>query len=72
MCIKKWAFLITMTLLFLFTYTANADETCLSPYMAKITGHEDFVYVWTLSAYALYDIEPPKAASAAQGRQQEN
>jgi selenium-binding protein 1 len=28
--------------------TAAADETCLSPYMAKITGQEDFVYIWTL------------------------
>jgi methanethiol oxidase len=27
---------------------AAADETCLSPYMAKIVGQEDFVYVWTL------------------------
>jgi selenium-binding protein 1 len=27
---------------------AHADETCLSPYMAKIVGQEDFVYVWTL------------------------
>jgi len=27
---------------------ALADETCQSPYMAKITGQEDFVYVWTL------------------------
>ena len=25
-----------------------ADETCLSPYMPKITGQEEFVYVWTL------------------------
>ncbi len=25
-----------------------ADETCMSPYMPKITGQEDFVYVWTL------------------------
>jgi selenium-binding protein 1 len=24
------------------------DETCQSPYMAKITGQEDFIYVWTL------------------------
>ena len=24
----------------------EADETCLSPYMAKIVGQEDFVYVW--------------------------
>ncbi|HSS63195.1 MAG TPA: selenium-binding protein SBP56-related protein, partial [Gammaproteobacteria bacterium] len=27
---------------------ARGDETCMSPYMAKITGQEDFVYVWTL------------------------
>ncbi len=27
---------------------AQADETCQSPYMAKITGQEDMVYVWTL------------------------
>lgn len=55
MCIKKLTFLITMTLSFFFTYTANADETCLSPYMAKITGQEDFVYVWTLGAEGLGD-----------------
>ena len=30
--------------------TAMADETCMSPYMAKIVGQEDFVYVWTLGA----------------------
>ncbi|HTO57643.1 MAG TPA: selenium-binding protein SBP56-related protein, partial [Pseudomonadales bacterium] len=28
--------------------TATADETCMSPYMAKIVGQEDFVYVWAL------------------------
>jgi selenium-binding protein 1 len=27
---------------------ARADETCMSPYMPKITGQEEFVYVWTL------------------------
>ncbi len=27
---------------------AIADETCMSPYMAKIVGQEDYVYVWTL------------------------
>ncbi|TMB54867.1 MAG: selenium-binding protein, partial [Deltaproteobacteria bacterium] len=26
----------------------RADETCMSPYMPKITGQEDYVYVWTL------------------------
>ena len=32
-----------------------ADETCLSPYMAKIVGQEDFVYVWTLGKEGLGD-----------------
>ena len=27
---------------------ARADETCQSPYMAKITSQEDFLYAWTL------------------------
>jgi selenium-binding protein 1 len=27
---------------------ARADETCMSPYLPKITGQEDWVYVWTL------------------------
>jgi len=34
---------------------AAADETCQSPYMPKITGHEDFVYVWTLGIPGLGD-----------------
>ena len=27
---------------------ARADETCMSPYLPKISGQEDYVYVWTL------------------------
>lgn len=27
---------------------ARADEPCQSPYLPKLTGQEDFVYVWTL------------------------
>ena len=34
---------------------AVADETCMSPYMAKIVGQEDFVYVWTLGVEGLGD-----------------
>ena len=34
---------------------ALADETCLSPYMAKIVGQEDYVYVWTLGVPGLGD-----------------
>jgi selenium-binding protein 1 len=32
-----------------------ADETCMSPYMAKIEGQEDFVYVWTLGVPGVGD-----------------
>ncbi len=34
---------------------STADETCMSPYMAKITGQEDFVYVWTLGVEGVGD-----------------
>jgi selenium-binding protein 1 len=27
---------------------AHGDETCMSPFLPKITGQEDYVYVWTL------------------------
>ncbi len=38
-----------------FQSTAMADETCMSPYMAKIVGQEDYVYVWTLGVEGLGD-----------------
>src|SRR5262245_4632347 len=34
---------------------AMADEPCQSPYMAKITGMEEFVYVWTLGIEGVGD-----------------
>ena len=34
---------------------AQADETCQSPYMPKLEGQEDFVYVWTLGVEGLGD-----------------
>ena len=34
---------------------ARADETCQSPYMPKITGEEEYVYVWTLGVDGLGD-----------------
>ncbi len=40
---------------FLLSGPASADETCQSPYMAKITGQEDFVYVWTLGMEGVGD-----------------
>lgn len=33
----------------------HADETCQSPYLAKIVGQEDFVYVWTLGVEGMGD-----------------
>ena len=35
--------------------TARADETCSSPYLARIEGQEEFVYVWTLGVEGLGD-----------------
>lgn len=35
--------------------TVSADETCMSPYMPKITGQEDYVYVWTLGVDGMGD-----------------
>ena len=34
---------------------ASADETCQSPYLPKITGQEDFVYIWTLGIEGVGD-----------------
>src|SRR5215475_4664218 len=32
-----------------------ADETCMSAYMPKITGQEDYVYVWTVGSDGVGD-----------------
>src|SRR5438876_11114242 len=34
---------------------ARADETCSSPYLARIDGQEEFVYVWTLGVEGMGD-----------------
>jgi selenium-binding protein 1 len=45
-----------LAILTLFAASALADETCNSPYMAKlIKGQEDYVYVWTLGVEGLGD-----------------
>ena len=46
---------IVIILLVLPGMSLLADETCQSPYMAKIEGQEDFVYVWTLGQEGLGD-----------------
>ncbi len=43
--------------LILLVPAAYADETCMSPYMAKIVGQEDFVYIWTLGKEGVGDGE---------------
>jgi selenium-binding protein 1 len=37
------------------TGALRADETCSSPYLARIEGQEEFVYVWTLGVEGLGD-----------------
>src|SRR5215467_10845043 len=37
------------------TSSTRADETCSSPYLARIEGQEEFVYVWTLGVEGLGD-----------------
>ena len=46
--------IITLVTL-LVSHISFADETCMSPYMTKIVGQEDFVYVWTLGVEGLGD-----------------
>ncbi|MGR9099099.1 MAG: selenium-binding protein SBP56-related protein [Gammaproteobacteria bacterium] len=50
----KLIYLLFFSLAFL-VGRASADETCMSPYMAKITGQEDFVYIWTLGIEGVGD-----------------
>ncbi|MGZ3460467.1 MAG: selenium-binding protein SBP56-related protein [Archangium sp.] len=37
------------------TAPARADETCQSPFLPKVTGQEDYIYVWTLGIKGLAD-----------------
>jgi selenium-binding protein 1 len=34
---------------------AGADETCQSPFLPKVTGQEDYIYVWTLGVKGVAD-----------------
>ena len=49
------ACVLTIVFVGLISLPAQADETCMSPYMAKIVGQEDYVYVWTLGMEGLGD-----------------
>ncbi|MCE2392459.1 MAG: selenium-binding protein [Proteobacteria bacterium] len=50
-----WAAVIAAGLLLGPATLSRADETCQSPYMPKIVGQEDYVYVWTLGIEGLGD-----------------
>lgn len=52
---KKFTIAVLSVFTFMLGSVSQADETCQSPYMAKITGHEDYVYVWTLGVEGLGD-----------------
>jgi selenium-binding protein 1 len=39
----------------IWSLAVHGDETCLSPFMAKITGQEQFVYIWTLGMEGVGD-----------------
>jgi selenium-binding protein 1 len=47
--------LFALGLLALLAGPAAADETCQSPYLPKVTGQEDYLYVWTLGVDGVGD-----------------
>lgn len=51
-CLKGWLWSLAITLM---AGTAFADETCQSPFLPKVTGQEDYVYVWTLGIEGVAD-----------------
>jgi methanethiol oxidase len=52
--IRRGAFVGAVLVLAL-VQAARADETCMSPYLPKITGQEDYVYAWTLGVDGMGD-----------------
>ena len=55
MHLRKFGVSILGAVLLTISSVTVADETCMSPYMAKIVGQEDYVYVWTLGVEGLGD-----------------
>src|SRR3954463_7915254 len=46
---------LVLGLLLIAALNMRADETCSSPYLARIEGQEEFIYVWTLGVDGLGD-----------------
>src|SRR5712671_3137875 len=54
--ISNAVFAGTLALLLAYSMSSTrADETCSSPYLARIEGQEEFIYVWTLGVEGLGD-----------------
>ena len=54
--VRGYLYLLSISLMLMGAVTTvTADETCMSPYMAKIVGQEDYVYVWTLGVEGMGD-----------------
>src|SRR6266705_5247954 len=54
--ISRVVFSGALALAFIFGLNVvRADETCSSPYLARIEGQEEFVYVWTLGVEGMGD-----------------
>ncbi|GAB3101475.1 selenium-binding protein [Aestuariicella hydrocarbonica] len=51
----KTTLIISFCFFLMASVVSWADETCMSPYMAKIEGQEDFVYIWTLGVPGVGD-----------------
>jgi selenium-binding protein 1 len=49
------AVLLALASFVLLSSQTRADETCSSPYLARIEGQEEFLYVWTLGVNGLGD-----------------
>jgi selenium-binding protein 1 len=52
---RSFARSIGLAAALVFVGPALADETCQSPYLPRLTGQEDFVYVWTLGIEGVGD-----------------
>ena len=55
MYLRNFGISILTAILLTISSFSYADETCMSPYMQKIVGQEDYVYVWTLGVVGLGD-----------------
>ncbi|MDP2702495.1 MAG: selenium-binding protein SBP56-related protein [Candidatus Rokubacteria bacterium] len=52
---RAFGFLLTTIVSLSWFGSAAADETCQSPFLPKVTGQEDYIYVWTLGIKGVGD-----------------